>query len=91
MECTTCKNEHRIKSLEEDRERNSSQHKEFYDSFKESEIENAVSKTNTNTILQAIYELKSDVKEIKDQPASNWKTFIFIVLTAAITYLVNLL
>lgn len=88
-DCIGCKHEHRIRSLEEDRERNSAQHKEFYDKMKESEIENAVSKTNTNTILQAIYDLKTDVKELKEQPANNWKTFIFIAITAILTYVAN--
>lgn len=90
-ECLNCKNEYRIKSLEEDRDRNSCQHKEFYETLKSNEIENAVSKTNTTTILQAIYDLKTDVKELKEQPASNWKTFIYIAMTAAITYFVGLL
>ena len=41
MDCEVCRSEHRIKSLEEDRDRNSNQHREFYSKFEEVNIKNA--------------------------------------------------
>ena len=85
MECEKCTNEHRISFLENDLERNSNQHREFYELFKSFEIKSAVSETNTKLILQAINELKLDVKELKSQPSSYWKIAIAAIIVAAIT------
>lgn len=75
MDCEKCLNEQRIIALEEDKKRNSEQHKEFYEQLKDiavgdgrkEERENARDRQLT-LMMQMISELKAAVTEIQNRP-----------------------
>lgn len=84
MDCENCKNEFRIKSLEEDRERNSNQHKEFYEKFEESRIASATFKEKFDRIMDSLSEIKSDLNELKSKPDKRWEKIISAVIGGVI-------
>jgi len=75
MDCEKCINEQRILALEEDKKRNSEQHKEYYEQLKEiaicdgrkEERENARDR-QIGTIMQGIGELKAIITELQNRP-----------------------
>ena len=70
--CDECKHESRIIALEKDQERNSNQHKEFYQMLKETEVEQARSEVVLNQILSSIKELQRDVAQLTNKDVEAW-------------------
>lgn len=104
--CETCTNEQRILALEEDKNRNSEQHKEFYGQLKDLAIDGGRKEERENardrqltTMMQMISELKASVTEIQNRPIQQvnkvWDNLIgkgvdFIVI-AVVGYIVYML
>lgn len=79
--------DYRLKSLEEDRERNSSQHREFYAALKEIEKHDAVVDERYNTILSTASETRAAVAELKAKPGKRWETVVdkvILIFVAAV-------
>lgn len=106
MPCDTCINEQRILALEEDKNRNSEQHKEFYGQLKDFAIDGGRKEERENardrqltTMMQMISELKASVTEIQNRPIQQvnkvWDNLLgkgidFIVI-AVVGYIVYML
>ena len=68
--------EFRVKALEEDRERNSAQHREFYRAFKELEKSGAVTQERYNTILSTMSEMRASIEALKAKPGKRWESVV---------------
>ena len=88
-----CVNEHRIKNLEEDlrefKERNSKDHKEFYNRLEDVEKDMVSSKSDREHINAKLDEISTDVKSLAEKPAKRYETIATSVLTAIIGALVG--
>lgn len=88
-----CVNEHRIKNLEEDlrefKERNSKDHKEFYNRLEDVEKDMVSSKSDREHINTKLDEISTDVKSLAEKPAKRYETIVTSVLTAIIGALVG--
>lgn len=88
-----CVNEHRIKNLEEDlrdfKERNSKDHKEFYNRLEDVEKDMVSSKNDREHINAKLDEISTDVKSLTEKPAKRYETIVTSVLTAIIGALVG--
>lgn len=100
--CSTCPYESTIEELKRDSERNSNQHKEFYDKFTAQSTAIAISEERYNNLISVVTEIKSSivnvqasVDELKQKPAKKWDQVSFYVLTCVlglvIGYLFNML
>lgn len=83
-----CVNEHRIKNLEEDlrefKERNSKDHKEFYNRLEDVEKDMVSSKSDREHINAKLDEISTDVKSLAEKPAKRYETIVTSILTAII-------
>lgn len=83
-----CVNEHRIKNLEEDlrdfKERNSKDHKEFYNRLENVEKDMVSSKSDREHINAKLDEISTDVKSLTEKPAKRYETIVTSILTAII-------
>lgn len=70
--CDECKHESRFATIEKDMERNSAQHKEFYQMLKETEVEQARSEVVLEQILASIRELQKDVSQLTNKDGEAW-------------------
>jgi len=83
-ECEKCINESRISALEKDGERNSTQHREFYNNFKDIAVKQEVSDNTMQNMFSVLSEIKNDVKELKEKPVKKWDNISTYTLTAII-------
>lgn len=83
--------EYRLKRLEDDSERNSAQHREFYNAFKELEKQNTRTEERYNTILTALAETKTAIEELKGKPAKRWDALVAAIISAVVGIAVGLL
>lgn len=65
VECDKCINEQRLTSLEEDRKRNSDQHKEFYDKLGDVAINDGRKEEREKSINRSLDLLAAGVAELK--------------------------
>ena len=83
-----CVNEHRIKNLEEDlrefKERNSKDHKEFYNRLEDVEKDMVSSKSDREHINAKLDEISTDVKSLTEKPAKRYEMIVTSILTAII-------
>ena len=83
-----CVNEHRIKTLEEDlrefKERNSKDHKEFYNRLEDVEKDMISSKNDREHINSKLDEISADVKSLTEKPAKRYEMTVTSILTAII-------
>lgn len=83
-----CVNEHRIKNLEEDlrdfKERNSKDHKEFYNRLEGVEKDMVSSKSDREHINAKLDEISIDVKSLTEKPAKRYEMIVTSILTAII-------
>lgn len=83
-----CVNEHRIKNLEEDlrdfKERNSKDHKEFYNRLEGVEKDMVSSKSDREHINAKLDEISTDVKSLTEKPARRYEMIVTSILTAII-------
>ena len=70
--CDECKHESRLSTIEKDMERNSAQHKDFYQMLKETEVEQARSEVVLEQILASIRELQKDVGKLTNKDGEAW-------------------
>lgn len=88
-----CVNEHRIKNLEEDlrdfKERNSKDHKEFYNRLEDVEKDMVSSKSDREHINAKLDEIRTDVKSLTEKPAKRYEMIVTSILTAIIGALVG--
>lgn len=94
-DCLNCPYEATISELKRDAERNSSQHREFYNRFAENEKAMAVSDERYTNLLTTMIEVKGAVNEIKDRPAKKWDSVSMYIVTSLVGlilgYIVNLI
>jgi hypothetical protein len=83
-ECEKCNFEARIIALEKDSERNSKQHKEYYDLFKSAEVKQAVTDTTYSQILEKLAALSTKVDELLNKPSKRWETVIASIISVAV-------
>ena len=86
--CEICKNESRLIALEKDAERNSNQHKEFYEAIKQEAVSQALTDSNYAQILITLERLERKVDILEANPAENWKKLIAGIITALAGYFV---
>ena len=81
-----CMNEHRIRSLEEDyrdfKERNSRDHKEFYNRIEKAEKDMVESRGDRKHITQQLEEINGNVKTLMEKPSKRYETLVMSILTA---------
>lgn len=81
-----CMNEHRIRSLEEDfrdfKERNSRDHKEFYNRIEKAEKDMVESQGDRKHITQQLEEINGNVKTLMEKPSKRYETLVMSILTA---------
>ena len=88
-----CMNEHRIKSLEDDlrdlRERNSKDHKEFYNRIEATEKDMVESQGDRKHIREQLDKINDNVESLVQKPARRYETVVTSILTAVIGALVG--
>lgn len=81
-----CPNLHRLQSLEEDyhafKEKNSADHKEFYNRIEMLEKESALHKNDLEHIKETVDEVNTNVKSLMAMPGKRYETLIVSVITA---------
>lgn len=82
--CGSCIHEQEIAELKKDAERNSTQHREFYNRFFENEKSMAISEERYNNLLALISEVKTALNELKDKPAKKWDSISTYITTTII-------
>lgn len=88
---TSCVNEHRILSLEEDIKRNQHTHKEFYDRFEKINGEMVGYEHDMSYLKTTLGQVSVDVKEIKEKPTKRWDTAVASGITAIIGGIIGFL
>lgn len=90
-----CENEHRIKRLEDDfkelKNKNSDDHKEFYDRIESVEKDMVESQGDRQHITQQLNEINLNVKSLMQKPGKRYETIVTSVLTAVIGAIVGFL
>ena len=85
---TNCVNEHRIKRLEEDlrdlKNKNSDDHKEFYDRIENVEKDMIKAQGDRQHITKQLNEINLNVKSLMQQPGKRYETIVTSVLTGVI-------
>lgn len=84
MDCENCKNEHRIKMLEEDSQRNQTTHKEFFARFEKVNSRMVGYEKDMSYLTTTLNDISKDVKEIKETPAKRWETLVACALTTVV-------
>lgn len=83
-----CMNEHRIKNLEDDlrdfKERNSKDHKEFYNRLEGVEKDMVSSKSDREHINTKLDEISADIKSLTEKPAKRYEMIVTSILTAIV-------
>lgn len=81
----------KVAQLEKDSERNSTQHREFYNSLKDIEVKLQVSDNTMQNMFSVLSEIKDDVKELKEKPVKKWDSVSMYVMTTVIGGLIGFL
>lgn len=88
-ETHTCIHSQEIAELKRDAERNSEQHREFYNKFNEITTKQAIADERYNNILVAQNETKAIVTELKDKPARKWDNLSWLVISSIVGIIVG--
>ena len=90
-----CMNEHRIKSLEDDfrefKEKNSRDHKEFYNRIEDVEKDMVESQGDRKRINEKLDKIDSNVETLMQAPAKRYETVVVGILTTVIGAVVGFL
>ena len=78
-----------IQQLKQDSERNSTQHREFYDKFNDLTTKQAIADERYNNILAVQNDIKSTVTELKEKPAKRWDNISLTVITTIISLIIG--
>lgn len=94
--CVSCPYEAIIEELRRDSERNSEQHREFYDKFNSQETAIAISTERYNNLLQVISEVKASIdkinasiQEINAKPGRKWDSAVATVISCLVAGVVG--
>lgn len=89
--CATCPYESTIEELKRDAERNSTQHREFYNKFSDQSTQLAISEERYNNLISVVTDVKSSIQgvqtsvdELKQKPAKKWENIVSGALTTII-------
>lgn len=99
MECgkSECMNEHRFKQIENDlkelQEKNSQDHKEFYNRIEKAEKDMVESRGDRKHMREKLDKIDFNVESLMQKPAKRWESVVGYVLSALvgafIAYLLN--
>lgn len=81
--------ETRVTALEKDAERNSTQHREFYDKFSGIAVKQGILDNTLSTLVSSVNDLRDDIKSLKDEPSKNYNAIKMCIATAIITAIVS--
>lgn len=85
LECNeNCPYKEVIEDLKKDSERNSAQHREFYDKFMDTQTKIAISEERYTNLLNLMMEVKTTVNELKDKPAKRWDNVVMYIITGVV-------
>lgn len=76
MDCENCIYKSRIETLEKDMERNSSQHREFYNKFNSLDVQNAVTNEKFSTLIGKLDSLCVKMDVITSEPKNKWNAIV---------------
>lgn len=88
-DCERCPMEPRVLALEDDKNRNSAQHKEFYDQFKQIAVAQGKSDTVQAQILTTLARIETDIATIKEKPSKRWDSIIAAIISAVVAFVVG--
>lgn len=92
---TNCANEHRFKQIEEDlkqlREKNSAEHKEFYNRIENVEKDMVESQGDRKHINEKLDKIDVNVEALMQKPAKRYDTVVTGIITAVVGALVGFL
>lgn len=90
-----CINEHRFKQIEDDlkqlREKNSADHKEFYNRIEKTEKDMVESTSDRKHINEKLDKIDVNVETLMQKPAKRYDTVVTGIITAVIGALVGFL
>lgn len=78
-----------IEALKRDMEKNSEQHREFYQKFTDITTKQAIADERYNNILTVQNEIKSTVTELKEKPGKKWDNISLTVITTIISLIIG--
>lgn len=84
-DCEKCTNESRIAAIEKDLERNSLQHREFYDKFSGIAVREGIAENQMQQLISSMNEIKADLRDIKEAPAQSFNAVKMCIITAVIS------
>ena len=84
MGCEDCINEHRIKELENDSQRNQVTHKEFFARFESMNNRMVGYEKDMSYLTATVTDISKDVKEIKEKPSKRWESLVACALTTIV-------
>lgn len=95
-EChTTCPYETLIEELKRDAERNSEQHREFYNKFNAQATAIAISEerytnllSTMNRLEESVNKISASLDEIKQKPAKRWDSTVATIISCIVTAIV---
>lgn len=88
-DCERCPMEPRVMALEGDKDRNSAQHKEFYDQFKQIAVAQGKSDTVQAQILTTLARIETDIATIKEKPSKRWDSIIAAIIASVVAFIVG--
>lgn len=90
--CSDCIYESIIEELKRDADRNSDQHREFYNKFNEQDKAIAISDERYTNLLQSMNRLENSINNIsicltdlKDKPAKRWDNVVTTIISCIVT------
>ena len=90
---TNCANEHRFKQIEEDlkelREKNSKDHKEFYNRIETTEKDMVESIGDRKHINEKLDKIDVNVEALMQKPGKRYETIIACIITAVVSAVVG--
>ena len=90
-----CINEHRFKQIEDDlkqlREKNSADHKEFYNRIEKTEKDMVESTSDRKHINEKLDKIDVNVETLMQKPAKRYDTVVTWIITAVVGALVGFL
>lgn len=83
--CSDCIYESIIEELKRDADRNSDQHREFYNKFNEQSTAIKISEERYTNLLSCLNEIKVAVNELKEKPAKRWDSVVMTIISCLVT------
>lgn len=90
-DCEKCFNQSEIDAIKKDLERNSAQHREFYDKLSVIAVHEGVAENQMQQLLSSMSDIKSDLREIKEAPEQSFNAVKMCVITTITSSVVGAL